>query len=142
MNSDKLLNLILSVAIVLLVVVNIVSPKSSSEAVVIAEPHDHESGEVVKNRNRRNSRPADEAVNVGEIVYNNIMTRSSVRNYTDEPIEKELLERIVKAGMAAPTAMNKQPWKFVIMSDKEAMANLSQHLPNGAGGTGTTEVGA
>lgn len=109
MNSDKLLNLILAIAIVLMVVVNLVSPKSNNETIVVTEPA---------------------VVDVGEIVYNNIMTRSSVRSYTSEPIEDELLERIVKAGMAAPTAMNKQPWKFVIMSDKEAMTNLSEYLPN------------
>lgn len=126
MNNEKLLNLILAVAIVLLVITNLVSPKSSNEPVAVAESHAHDSSEVVKNRNRRNSRPSDGNVNVGEIVYNNIITGSSVRSYTDELIENELLERIVKAGMAAPTAMNKQPWKFVIVTDKELIKKLSK----------------
>ena len=47
-----------------------------------------------------------------------IMTRTSIRAYTGDPISKEQLETILKAGMAAPTAMNGQPWRFVAVTDK------------------------
>ena len=44
---------------------------------------------------------------------NNIMTRTSIRQYTNEPVSKENIETMLRAGMAAPTAVNRQPWHFV-----------------------------
>lgn len=46
-----------------------------------------------------------------------IRTRISVRNYDpDKPVPKETLERILEAGRLAPSAVNYQPWKFVVVS--------------------------
>ena len=42
----------------------------------------------------------------------NIMTRTSVRKYTNETVTKADIETMLRAGMAAPTAVNKQPWHF------------------------------
>jgi nitroreductase len=53
-----------------------------------------------------------------------IMTRTSIRNFTGDPVSKEQLETILKAGMAAPTAMNGQPWRFVVVTDKEKIASV------------------
>ena len=53
-----------------------------------------------------------------------IMTRTSIRNFTGEPVPQEQLETILKAGMAAPTAMNSQPWRFVVVTDREKMAQV------------------
>ena len=53
-----------------------------------------------------------------------IMTRTSVRNFTGEPVSQEQLETLLKAGMAAPTAMNSQPWRFVVVTDKEKIAQV------------------
>ena len=39
----------------------------------------------------------------------NIMTRTSIRQYTDEPVSKADIETMLRAGMAAPTAVNRQP---------------------------------
>lgn len=58
-----------------------------------------------------------------------IFARTSVRSYTSTPISKDTLELLVKAGMASPTAMNRQPWQFVIVTDKDSMASLSEKLP-------------
>ena len=44
-----------------------------------------------------------------EVVLNNILNRTSVRSYKDKPVEKEKVEKLLRAGMAAPTAVNKQP---------------------------------
>ena len=44
-----------------------------------------------------------------EVVYNNILSRASVRAYQDKAVEKDKVERLLRAGMAAPTAVNKQP---------------------------------
>lgn len=47
-----------------------------------------------------------------EIVMENILNRKSVRKYTKEEVKKEQLEMLVRAGMAAPSARNSQPWLF------------------------------
>ena len=57
-----------------------------------------------------------------------IMRRKSVRDYTDESISKETLDTIVKAGMAAPTAANKQPWAFVVVTERESLDKLAEGL--------------
>lgn len=53
-----------------------------------------------------------------------IMTRTSIRAFTGEPVAKEQLETILKAGMAAPTAINMQPWRFVVVTDKAKIADI------------------
>ena len=53
-----------------------------------------------------------------------IMTRASVREFTGDPVSKEQLETILKAGMAAPSAMNMQPWRFVVLTDKAKIEQL------------------
>ena len=53
-----------------------------------------------------------------------IMARTSIRNFTGDPVSKEQLETILKAGMAAPTAMNVQPWRFVVVTDKDKIASV------------------
>ena len=53
-----------------------------------------------------------------------IMGRKSVRSYTEEPVTDAQVETILKAAMAAPSGMNVQPWRFVVVSDqavKEAL---------------------
>ncbi len=53
-----------------------------------------------------------------------IMSRTSIRSFTGDPVPQEQLETILKAGMAAPTAMNFQPWRFVVVTDKEKIASV------------------
>ena len=55
----------------------------------------------------------------------NIMTRTSIRQYTDEPVSKADIEALLRAGMAAPTAVNKQPWHFVVVTDKAKLKELA-----------------
>lgn len=59
-----------------------------------------------------------------------IHSRKSVRNFTGQDVNKELLEKIIKAGMAAPTAVNKQPWSFVVVTDRKALNSLRDGLPH------------
>ena len=53
-----------------------------------------------------------------------IMTRTSIRVFTGEAVPKEQLETILKAGMAAPSAINIQPWRFVVLTDKARISEL------------------
>ena len=59
-----------------------------------------------------------------------IQNRKSVRNYTDQPVKTEDLIALVKAGMAAPSGMDKRPWEFYILQDKEQINRLAGQLPN------------
>ncbi len=58
-----------------------------------------------------------------------IYERKSVRNFTEGEISREVLTELVRAGMAAPTARNRQPWQFIVVSDRAAMNALSDKLP-------------
>ena len=58
-----------------------------------------------------------------------IHSRKSVRNFTGGAVSRANLEKIVRAGMAAPTAVNMQPWSFVIVSDRKKLDEISAGLP-------------
>lgn len=60
----------------------------------------------------------------------NIMTRTSVRAYTDEPVSDGQIETILKAAMAAPTAVNKQPWAFIVIKDRATLAAIADSIPS------------
>ncbi len=63
------------------------------------------------------------------VVLENIHSRKSVRKYTEQAVSREDLLTLVKAGMAAPSAKNVQPWEFVIVSDRAVMDALAAQLP-------------
>ncbi len=58
-----------------------------------------------------------------------LMTRRSIRSYTDEPVSNEDLEKILRAAMAAPSAGNQQPWHFVVVQDRETMEKIMSVHP-------------
>lgn len=64
-----------------------------------------------------------------EVVMQNILQRKSVRSFTDRPVTKAQLDTLVRAAMAAPTGKDMRPWKFVVISDKQAMKALAENLP-------------
>lgn len=68
-----------------------------------------------------------------------IMSRTSIRHFTGEAVPREQLETLLKAGMAAPTAMNSQPWRFVVLTDRDKIAEL---LGGGPRSGMFTEAGA
>lgn len=72
---------------------------------------------------------ACDAKGATEAVIENIMSRASVRTFTDRKIAKDTLESIVKAGMAAPTAMDKRPWAFVVITDRPLLDSLNAVHP-------------
>ena len=69
--------------------------------------------------------------NDAQAAINNIMTRTSIRQYTEEPVSKADIETMLRAGMAAPTAVNRQPWHFVVINSKEKLAELAGDNPRG-----------
>ncbi len=56
----------------------------------------------------------------------NLKKRRSIRTYTDQPVAREVLEDIVDFGRLAATAMNDQPWEFVVVTDKAMLAKLPE----------------
>jgi nitroreductase len=58
-----------------------------------------------------------------------IHSRKSVRNFTGQSVEKEKLDKILKAAMAAPTAVNRQPWSFVVVTERKTLNTLRDGLP-------------
>ena len=59
-------------------------------------------------------------------VFEAVQQRKSIRSYTDEPVPKEKLERILEAARLAPSARNIEPWHFVVVTDKEKRVVLSK----------------
>lgn len=57
-----------------------------------------------------------------------IMTRTSVRSYTDKEVSEETLDTLMRAAMAAPTAGNKQPWRFVIINDRSLLDSIGTNF--------------
>ncbi len=59
-----------------------------------------------------------------------IRTRRSVRQYQDKPVPNELIGRLLRAAMSAPSARNGQPWEFVIIDDRRILAEIPSVCPN------------
>lgn len=53
-----------------------------------------------------------------------IHTRRSVRKYTDKKISEDLVEKILSAGMSAPSAGNQQPWHFIVIDDNKLLEEI------------------
>ena len=55
-----------------------------------------------------------------------IFKRKSVRKFTDEEVSDELIEKLLKAGMQAPSSCNSQPWEFIVVSNPEDKLAISK----------------
>jgi len=53
-----------------------------------------------------------------------ILKRRSIRRFTDQPVEKEIILRLLEAAMAAPSAMNAQPWEFVVITEPKVLERI------------------
>ena len=58
-----------------------------------------------------------------------IFNRRSVRKYTEQKIEPEKVDRMLRAAMQAPSATNQQPWEFLVIDDKETIVKLAEFSP-------------
>ena len=55
---------------------------------------------------------------------NAIFKRRSIRKYTKEQVSDELIESLLRAGMAAPSARNRQPWHFVVIDARKILDEI------------------
>ena len=62
-------------------------------------------------------------------IFDNIMARTSVRSYTFQAIEEEKIDMLLRAGMAAPSACNKQPWHFIAITNREILDQIPSFSP-------------
>lgn len=58
-----------------------------------------------------------------------INNRRSIRKYTKELVPEEFIEKILNAGMMAPSAGNQQPWQFIVINDKGKLEEISLRHP-------------
>ena len=58
-----------------------------------------------------------------------ILSRRSIRRYTDEPVPDELVQQLLKAAMAAPSASNQQPWQFVVIDERRLFSEIMKFHP-------------
>jgi nitroreductase len=66
------------------------------------------------------------ATDLTNAALENIYARRSVRNFTDDRISNEVIGEIMRAGTYAPTATNQQPWRFVVIRNRELINRYGQ----------------
>lgn len=59
-------------------------------------------------------------------ILEGIYTRRSVRDFTDDPVAREHVLEMLKAGSWAPSGLNNQPWRFVVVMDRKKRCELAR----------------
>jgi len=59
-----------------------------------------------------------------------IKSRRATRTYKNKPIEKEKIDEIIECGLMAPSARNKQPWKFILVTSKDLIKEMGKRIQN------------
>jgi nitroreductase len=57
-----------------------------------------------------------------------IFKRRSIRSYTGQPVDRQTLVKLLQAAMAAPSAVNSQPWEFVVATETAVLDRLRQRI--------------
>ena len=60
-----------------------------------------------------------------------ILARRSIRKYTNEPIIESQIKTMLEAAMAAPSASNRKPWHFIVVTDRQKLNDLATAHPYG-----------
>ncbi len=58
-----------------------------------------------------------------------ILTRRSVRRYTDRPVSDDSMTQLLRAAMAAPSARNQQPWQFIVVRERSLLEKMAEVSP-------------
>ena len=61
-------------------------------------------------------------------ILNIIYERRAVRKYKNEPVERNIIEQVIDAGRMAPSAINKQPWQFYVLTNSETIKSFSKQI--------------
>lgn len=63
-------------------------------------------------------------MNIEEQVFEAIKNRKSIRKYKPDPIPQDKIERLIEAARWAPSGENAQPWRFIIIEDKDKIKTI------------------
>jgi nitroreductase len=63
---------------------------------------------------------------------NHLFARRSVRAYRQQDVSDDLVRDLLESAMAAPSAVAKDPWEFVVVRNRAMLAKIAAGLPNGA----------
>jgi nitroreductase len=58
-----------------------------------------------------------------------VLTRRSIRKYSDKPVPDDLVMQLLRAAMAAPSARNQQPWEFIVVRDRTQLEAIATAQP-------------
>jgi nitroreductase len=58
-----------------------------------------------------------------------IFRRRSIRRFTDQRMDRGTILQLLQAGMAAPSAVNSQPWEFIVLTEPDVLAKIRSKLP-------------
>lgn len=61
--------------------------------------------------------------------YDVVNTRRTIRDFTEEPVETDIVKRILSAGLKAPTNDHMRNWEFVVVTDKQKIASIIHLIP-------------
>lgn len=61
---------------------------------------------------------------------NPVFLRRSIRQYTAEPVSKDHLDTLLKAGLCAPSARNQQPWHFIVVTERSQLDKIPDFHPH------------
>jgi nitroreductase len=64
-------------------------------------------------------------------VFDAVRTILAVRRYQDRPVPDAVLRRILEAGRLSASAMNQQPWRFIVVQDRDTLRRLGELAPTG-----------
>lgn len=67
-----------------------------------------------------------------DIAYENIMTRTSIRQFTSQSVSRSAVDSLLHAAMAAPTAANRQPWHFMVIDRRDMLDSIASQAPGWA----------
>lgn len=62
---------------------------------------------------------------------NIFQSRRSIRKFTAEAISDDILNSILEDAMSGPSAMRRDPWEFIVLTDKKMLADVAAFLPHG-----------
>ncbi len=60
-----------------------------------------------------------------------IFGRRSIRAYSTAPVDEAVVQKLLEAAMAAPSAAAKDPWRFVVIRNRQTLSKIAAALPNG-----------
>lgn len=101
--TSKILNIVLAIAVAILAIELTMAKKAAPE-----------------------SQNTDEAMSTLDA----IAQRSSIRAYSDRPVEEEKVTALLRAAMAAPSARDCRPWAFVVIKNRKVLQTIADSLQN------------